>query len=430
MSEAIMPSTFEIKGWCPSAHRPMESGDGLLIRARSKRPTLTSAQLRDVAEIAVRCGNGLIDLTQRAQLQLRGVSEATLDEARERLRESGLFFPSEDDRVDILSNGYDEVRSPSAEIDALRQTLSRVREKEEALRALPPKFLVSIDTGGPISLTDALADISVEAIGAARAAICVAGAPNLGVIVAPDEIAPAVLKLMHAFAALRAERPFELRRMRQVVSAVGFDALLREACLTAQPYQWRAPTPLHSVLGEHPTQDFVSVGLAAPCGRWTAAQLAALANVAEAYGAGSAAPTHLRLFLVNARDGARADEILDAARALDLIVSADDPRLAVVACPGAPECSQARGETRAALARLGPLAQKIAGKDGVGLHVSGCAKGCARAQAAPITLVADNGRFDLVEKGCAGDTPAMRGLDIEAVENALERAKEVTCPTP
>ncbi|WP_424363056.1 precorrin-3B synthase [Methylocystis parvus] len=427
-----MSPAFEIKGWCPSAHRPMESGDGLLIRAKSKQQALTSAQLRAVAEIAADCGNGLVDLTQRAQLQLRGLSMATLDDARRRLQESGLYFPGEDFLVDIIANGFTDAGATAAfDLATLGQTLSRVKERDKTLRALPPKFLISIDMGGNVSLADAQADMRIEAIDAAHAAVCVAGAPNVGVIVAGDDIVPTAHKLMRAFVALRAQRPGELRRMRHVVAALGLEALLREAGLEARPYQWRAPAALHSTLGVTQANGFVSVGVGAACGRWRADQLAALADLAEAYGAGGLAPTHWRAFLMSLHDVDAPQKILDAARALDLIVSADDPRLAVVACPGAPECSQARGETRTALARLAPLAQKTAGKDGVGLHVSGCAKGCARPGVTPMTLVANDGRFDLVENGGANDAPVLCGLDIDAVESALRaRVKEAICPTP
>ncbi len=71
----------EIKGWCPGAYAPMQSGDGLLIRAKIIGSRLTAEQARAVAAIAADCGNGEMDLSQRAQLQIRGVSEATIDDA-------------------------------------------------------------------------------------------------------------------------------------------------------------------------------------------------------------------------------------------------------------------------------------------------------------------------------------------------------------
>ncbi len=58
------------------------------------------------------------------------------------------------------------------------------------------------------------------------------------------------------------------------------------------------------------------------------------------------------------------------------------------------------------------LARRLAGRAD-GLHVSGCAKGCARARAAAITLVGRAGRFDLVRNGAAWDAPVRQGLSAD-----------------
>ena len=64
---------FEIKGWCPSALRPMQSGDGFVVRIRPHGGRLSAEQAEGIADLAERHGNGLIDLTGRANLQIRGV---------------------------------------------------------------------------------------------------------------------------------------------------------------------------------------------------------------------------------------------------------------------------------------------------------------------------------------------------------------------
>src|ERR1700758_2498462 len=66
--------TFAVKGWCPTALRPMLSGDGLVVRIRPRGGRLSAAQALGIADLATRYGNGLIDLTGRANLQIRGVS--------------------------------------------------------------------------------------------------------------------------------------------------------------------------------------------------------------------------------------------------------------------------------------------------------------------------------------------------------------------
>jgi precorrin-3B synthase len=47
------------------------------------------------------------------------------------------------------------------------------------------------------------------------------------------------------------------------------------------------------------------------------------------------------------------------------------------------------------------------------VHVSGCAKGCAHAGSAELTLVGANGLYNLVMNGRAGDRPVASGLSLE-----------------
>ena len=64
-----------VKGWCPDAWRPMMAGDGLLVRVKPRLGCLTRAQVLGLCDAAVAHGNALIDITARANLQLRGVRE-------------------------------------------------------------------------------------------------------------------------------------------------------------------------------------------------------------------------------------------------------------------------------------------------------------------------------------------------------------------
>jgi sulfite reductase beta subunit-like hemoprotein len=71
-----------------------------------------------------------------------------------------------------------------------------------------------------------------------------------------------------------------------------------------------------------------------------------------------------------------------------LICDPADPLLRVEACPGAPACASALGETRAfarALATALPLHAALT--RGATLHVSGCDKGCACSGPASVTVV-------------------------------------------
>ena len=62
------------RGWCPSLYDPMETGDGLLVRVKPPAAGLASAAARALADAAERFGNGVVELTRRGNLQVRGLS--------------------------------------------------------------------------------------------------------------------------------------------------------------------------------------------------------------------------------------------------------------------------------------------------------------------------------------------------------------------
>jgi precorrin-3B synthase len=436
----MMSSAPEIKGWCPGALRPMASGDGLLIRAKIVGSRLLAHQAREIARIASRYGNGLLDLSQRAQLQLRGVSDATLDDALRRLAALSLLAPdaATESVLNMIASplaGLD----PQAPFDAndLAARLAQVIGVDKTLRALPGKFFFAIDDTSALGLADVAADIRIEALrepGAARLAVTVAGAPDEAVVVEESAVVETALELARAFVNLRKGREFELRRMRSLVQTFGLAPLLREAGLDATPCQsQRRLAHPRDIFGAQAIGALCFAGVAAPFGRWRARDLTAMAELASREGSGELRLTPWRALLAPAPSLEAARRIVEAAAAQGLIVAHNDPRLCVVACPGAPECPQAQGATRAHLDRLAPLAQRLARGEGVALHVSGCAKGCARPGPAQITLLARGDCFDLIENGRASDAPHLTSLTLADVERKLAaRAAQLgeTSPCP
>src|SRR5262249_2669212 len=86
-----MNAGVDVKGWCPGALRPMPSGDGLLVRIRPFGGALTLDPAAGVAAPAARLGNGHIDPTRRANLQIRGLTDRRLPELLEGLGPLGLL---------------------------------------------------------------------------------------------------------------------------------------------------------------------------------------------------------------------------------------------------------------------------------------------------------------------------------------------------
>ena len=107
--------------------------------------------------------------------------------------------------------------------------------------------------------------------------------------------------------------------------------------------------------------------------------------------------------------------VLEGAEVIEsdgFITDPSDSMLLVDACPGAPFCASATVETHS-------MAHVLAGVVCERVHVSGCAKGCARSSEAPITLVGRDGKFDVVRNGRASDVPELSGLDPVSVVSWL-----------
>jgi precorrin-3B synthase len=98
-----------------------------------------------------------------------------------------------------------------------------------------------------------------------------------------------------------------------------------------------------------------------------------------------------------------ADGFAAAAEQLGFIVRAGDPRRRIAACPGAPACASGFIDTRRFAAALAP---QLAGlRDGIAVHVSGCAKGCAHPAPAPLTVVGGADGCGIVRNGTARAAP-------------------------
>lgn len=88
-----------------------------------------------------------------------------------------------------------------------------------------------------------------------------------------------------------------------------------------------------------------------------------------------------------------------------------DPRRFVTACVGAPFCASASVPARADAALLAARGIR-------GVHVSGCAKGCAQ-PGAGTTLVGTGGFYGFIRHGRAGDAPSVTGLTIAQAAEML-----------
>ncbi len=373
-----MTAAPEIKGWCPGALRPMLSGDGLVVRIRPPFGSLTPAQAAAIAEAAQTRGNGIIDLSARANLQLRGVTQASHPKLIEDLRAQSLIDP--DIETESLRN---LIVTPfrDAETAVLAATLTAALAR---MPPLPGKFGFALDTGPRPVLTAASADIRVERAADGRLILRPDGLP-FGKPV--TDLASDTLALADWFLASGG-----VTNGRGRMAALIGRGIIPPGCDTAPAAPLPQPAP-----GLHPDGALVALAF----GQMRAETLSALAALGH-----DIRLTPWRMLL-----------LVGATRLPDLpglVTDPADPILRVTACTGAPGCPQALGETRA-------LARSLAARlpEGKSLHVSGCTKGCAHPGVSDLTLVATARGYDLVHGGTAQDTPSHRALMPSAIPDHL-----------
>ncbi len=364
--------TAQIKGWCPGALRPMQAADGWILRLRPVAGTISAEQTGLLIAALDRYGIAQLALSNRANLQLRGVQTADLSALQGDLAAAGLIDhdPDLEARRNIVTSPLRAAGDVTLELhDAL---LDRLRASPQ----LPSKFGFALDTGAAACLANAPADLRIEL-------------SDHGLILRPDgarygELQPSVAALMERLAELL--RWFcaqdGARRMRDLRGQLHHSGLQLTIPPRPQP-----PLPQDGSL------------LYAPFGEISAAAFTALRG------------HELRL------TPWRAIRILPAIAPPDGWISdASDPILQIEACPGAPQCGQSSVQTRALARRLAP---HLKGKH---LHISGCAKGCAAPQALP-TLIGRQGRFDFVRHGKASDAPDLSDLHPADITDLIIRGE-------
>lgn len=370
-----------ILGWCPGALRPMESGDGLVVRVRPRLAQVSRRQALALCDLADTHGIGLLDLTNRANLQIRGVQAKGLEALQHSLSELGLLddtLGEEQRRNLLLAPDW----TSGDETDRIaRGLLASLHELPE----LPAKVGFAIDAGSAPILGDDSADFRLEG-GTSSRLILRADGRKLGTPVDSVEAAvTALIRLAHWFAD---SGGIAARRMRH-----------HQAPLPAWAAETEAPQPSRPTLqpGEHYAGSLV-VGL--PFGQ---IETTSFRQVLAASPATGLRLTPWRCLLLEGIDSLpdRPERGIPA-----LLTEPDAPLLRVQACAGAPQCAQSTVATRALAARLAPRVQGT-------LHVSGCAKGCASPRAADICLTGQNGHYDLAFQARAGD-PSRRSALTEA----------------
>ncbi len=391
------------RGACPGLSAPMQTGDGLLVRLLPIG-TISPRAFTDLCGAARAHGNGVVEVTSRGSIQVRGLSAASAPLFAAAVAEFGIAAA---DGIPILVNPLggldaDEVLNAGALAAKLRKALGQ-REVAETLAA---KVSVAVDGGGALHLDALAADVRLSARTikdeiALRVMIGGDGASatDIGYVAVADGVE--VVKRLLSVLASRGRDT----RARDIVTTEGhapFRSVIADLLIEgAPPAARRAAEPIQ----RHRLHDgSLACGLGLAFGHADASVLEGLVEAAQAVGtSGLRAAPGGALLAIGLTDDAAAVFAASAER-LGFIVHTDDPRRHVIACAGAPICASAHIAARDLGLTIVEAAAPYIGES-FRIHISGCPKGCAHPRPAALTIVGTPDGCALVAKGSARAAP-------------------------
>ncbi|GAA2048560.1 precorrin-3B synthase [Williamsia deligens] len=347
---------------------PHPAADGLVARIRLPGGVVTPDQMRALAAFAADRGDGHLELTGRANVQVRGLSVVD-DDAIEGLREAGLLPSGAHDRVrNVLVSplsgrigGRGDVRPLAADLDAALLD-------DAVLVDLPGRFLFGLDDGhgdvvahGP--------DVGVFARDDASCEIVLGGA-RTGRVVDTGSAVAVLIALAREFLRRRGDR----WRVADLDADVRAEVVGVLDTLTS-PADGAPVTALPSdgpLVGWFDQDDgAVMLGAVVELARIPSRTAEFLAAIEHPI----VVTADREILVCDLADGV-ADTVVRVLAPMGVIFDATSPWARVSACAGAPGCAKSyadvRGDLTAHVAARDADDPQLAGRQ----HWVGCDRGC------------------------------------------------------
>jgi precorrin-3B synthase len=392
------------RGACPGLSAPMATGDGLLVRLLPIG-TIALDAFAALGAAARQHGNGIVEVTSRGSIQIRGLSAGSAPGFAAAVAALGI---AAEDGIPVLTDPLADL-APDEMIDAtaLAADLRLALAQGSLAQRLSAKVSVAIDNGGLLNLDGIVADVRLraEAIdGVAALCVSVGGdgrnATHLGCIAGRDgvEVTTRLLEVL-------AQRG-RVARMRDAVAADGIAAFRSAvADLIIHDGPVRSQRRCSDAVGIYPLRDGTfAYGVGLAFGHANATSLQRLTETAEASGARGIRVAPGRVLMVVGLTQQTASSFAATAEALGFVVRTDDLRRHVIACAGAPICASADIAARAIAPQIAAAAAPHLDSS-FKIHISGCAKGCAHPAPATLTVVGTPEGCALISNGSTRDAP-------------------------
>jgi precorrin-3B synthase len=429
---ATMPSSSELpvprQSACPGLLRIVQALDGGICRIKLPGGTLAGDQARAIAEAAQRYASGTLELTNRSNLQIRGVRAESERDLIRALLDASLGpsdIAADDVRNLMLSPAAGLDRTQHMDIRPLAEELLALLQTNRSLHTLSAKFAIQLDGGESLCMLEHAHDLWLRALPGAPQQLVfgLAGCPTdrpLGAVAAADAVQLVEAMLLTFIECAQPQQS----RMRQLLESVTADELLRRVqarltfSLPSVPVDWhrqhQATDAPIGIIAQRQA-GLTMVAASALLGRVDAQQLLTLAALADQHGDGSLRLTPWQGLLIPNVQADEADAVLAALGQAGLLTDSDEPLANLIACTGSAGCSRGLADTKNDALKLAACLHEHDARARV--HLSGCPRSCAAAHVAPFTLLAvGDSRYQLFERaaGLAGfGQPLAPPTDIE-----------------
>lgn len=379
--------------------------DAFMARLRIPGGFLSAHQLREIARVADELTSGYVQITTRANFQIRLIEPKHAPEVLRRIQSVGLH---------TRGAGADNIRNltanPTAGIDPVElidvrpftHDLAARILNDRAFYDLPRKFNIAVDGGGLIGAVEDTNDIGTKAVphgDGVAFRIALGGATghkafarDAGVIVSPEQLVKVILAMVRVFIAKGNRGDRKKARLKHLLEKMPLAEFVAETekllgfSLTRSPYEaenlrWASQELPHSHIGDFPQKQrgLNYVGVAIPVGQITPKQMLRVAELADLYGSGEVRLTVWQNLIIPNVSDAFVPTLKKALAKCGLGTTQSNVASGIIACTGSRYCKFAQADTKAhALELTAHLEKNVELDQPVNIHFTGCPNSCAQ----------------------------------------------------
>ncbi len=379
--------------------------EAFMARLRIPGGQLRTFQLRELAAIAKELTTGYVQITTRANLQMRLIQPKDTPALIQRIQHIGLH---------TRGAGADNIRNltanPTAGIDPhelidimpLCHEMGHIIINDRAFYDLPRKFNIAYDGGGLIGTVEDTNDIGCKAVKVGDEIffrIALGGATghkafarDLGVLVKPAELNKVIAAVVRVYIANGNRGDRKKARLKHLLETWSLEKYLeatekllgyqlQRALLDPAAVAYPGQALPHSHVGIYPQKQkgLNYVGATVPVGHISPKQMLRAAEIADLYGSGEIRLTVWQNFIIPNVPDHFVETVKKALRKTGFDTQQSNLRSGLIACTGNAYCKFAQADTKGhALQLAGYLDKRLKLDQPVNIHVTGCPNSCAQ----------------------------------------------------